>query len=84
MPILQDVPTRWSYTFTSAKRLVYFKPTIKLDEILEPNISPLMEDLDWAILEKICTVLTPFQKIQKLLEGEIYHWQSADPTHQRP
>ena len=72
MSILQDVPTRWSSTFTSAMRLVYLKPTIKLDEMLEPNISPLMEDLDRSILEKVCTVLTPFQKLQKLFEGENY------------
>ena len=72
MPFLQDVPTRWSSTFTSAKWLVYLKPAIKLNEMLETNISPLIKDLDWAILKKVCTVLTHFQKLQKLLEGENY------------
>ena len=46
MTILQDVLIRWSSTFRSVERLVYFKPTIKLDEMLEPNISPLMGDLE--------------------------------------
>ena len=44
--IPQDVLTTWSSTFTSVKRLVYLKPAITLDEMLEPNISPLMGDLE--------------------------------------
>lgn len=71
LPLSLTPPSpRYTHINTSTKRLVFLKSAVKLDELLEDTISLLIGDLDWAILEKVYTVLKRFPDLQKMLEGE--------------
>lgn len=61
----------WSSTCASAKRLVYLREAIKMNEVVEKP-GRVMNDLDWSILKKVCMALEPYQKLPTMLDGEHY------------
>lgn len=69
--VVQDVPTRWSSTYSSIERILHLEKAIKLHETLS-DLDPILTSKDWAMLALLKLALAPQHVLQKVFEGDSY------------
>ena len=68
--VMEDVVTRWWSTYTMVKRLVYLKPALEI--MAREGQQKMLTSAQWAHLEGLIALLSPFSCVQEFLEGEKY------------
>lgn len=77
LELVRDVVTRWNSTLYMAQRFLTCKDAIiktvnssVLDDFLGSEM--VLTAMDWVLLERICTVLVPFEKATRVMSSEAY------------
>lgn len=78
--LIQDVVTRWWSTLSMCVRLVRLQGPLQAMEDAG-ELASTLSDRQWSVIHQLVAILTPFQRMQRMLEGEKYVTISLLPYH---
>lgn len=73
LKLLQDVSTRWNYTFYMLERLILLEEVVTTTlPLTNLDVASHLTTDDWNVVRELCQILKPFENVTKTASGEEY------------